>query len=939
MAIDYTKFSDADLRAIAANDVSSLSTEALRLIAGQDAPPAPKPPSTERTFGEAIKDVPASLLTGAGSLLQAPGQLVKLVPGLKRVGEALEVPGEAVQRFGIDLKSTGLKAREALRSQAMSEAEKEGVLSEFATAITSTLKDPALITSFITEQVPMLLGPLGAARLTTKLGMGAVEGAAAGAAREAAAAKLGQRATAAAIGTGTAMQAGDVSGETYTNTLKRALEMGMSQQEAEDAALNAARIAAAGAGAVSLGATLGLSKIGGAAIERRLAGLPGRGRIQSGVGEATSETLDEAGGQLFQNIGIRTVDPSQSLTAGVGGAAAMGALGGGFFGSMLGKRPDADLAPGQRPGETLQETATRLNAQIGALTEQAKEFDADQTRTQAGLMTNTQLIDMYRDKGYGAVKQYQQQLVAQASDPNVPPEQKTAARQAAQQIEDLFKQVDQEETSRRAKAEVSNIITDKDVTINLGIPRKDPLYQQLVNKNLGRPEDAEAVIQALESALSRKGLRQTQYERFNTALSVVNEYLATIPGSGFYARPSVEQPSGTSPVVAGVTGADTATTGGGTSQPSGVVPAKPDAAQPAGRKAEPTTPITEEAVTPQAVEEKVSEEKPAEEVAAPNVQTTAAQEAPAQPVTAPVEVAEAPKPVASNLPKELAGAKPRYSYGNKQFQLQFNSDIDKALYITAQKTPSRRDADYRSWLEAQGFTPDQIAQGGQQVREAIKGVAAKADPATGPINLPAQTKKKTKKSIRAAEPLTEQDVEGLGVRRTAPAFKRIVGKTIEEARDELNKYRSLPDRYVSQETKRKIAEALGEKVAESEAKPEVKEAPKEKTQKDLILEQRAELIKQLDGILKKILAKYNLTGVTLDLDESMADEGSYGAQIIKLALNVDSPVRVLRHESIHALKDMGFFSDAQWKTLVKKAQDEWVDKYLKNREHSATQSR
>ena len=210
--------------------------------------------------------------------------------------------------------------------------------------------------------------------------------------------------------------------------------------------------------------------------------------------------------------------------------------------------------------------------------------------------------------------------------------------------------------------------------------------------------------------------------------------------------------------------------------------------------------------------------------------------------------------------------------------------------------------------------------------------------------MPVQTKpakKKTKKlSLRADQPLTEQDVEGLGVRRTAPAFKRIVGKTIEEAREELNKYRSLPDRYVPAETKRKIAQALGETVAEPE-KPAAKaeeakapEAPKEKTQKEALLEQRAELIKQLDGILKKILAKYNLTGVTLNLEEGMAEEGSYSGQIIKLALNLENPVRVLRHESIHALKDMGFFSDAQWETLVKKAQDEWVNKYLKKKAHN-----
>ena len=929
--------------------------KAAAILREQFPQPAVKPvtPSTERTFGEAIKDVPASLLSGAGSLLQFPGQIAKLVPGLKSVGEALEVPGEAVQKFGTDLKSAGLKAREALRSQAISDAAKDGLLSEFATAITSTLKDPALITSFVTEQVPLLLGPLGAARLTAKLGMGGVEAAGAAAAKgltgeaaeaasrqamDVAATQLGKRATTAAIGTGTAMQAGDVSGQTYTNTLSRALEMGMSQQEAEDAAINAARIAAAGGAAVSLGANLGLAKLGGTAIERRLAGLPGKGRIQSGVGEATSETLEEAGGQVFQNIGIRTIDPNQPLTEGVGTAAAMGALGGGFFGSMLGKKPQADLAPGQLPGESLYDTAARLNREIKSVEDLAKLGETDQGRTDAGLMTNTQLVDMYREQGYGAVKQYQQQLVDRANDPTTPPEQKTVARQAAQEIQDLFKQVSQEEVSRQIPSVQSYKITANDLT-KFDIKGSDPVYKAAFGKDISDPVQVQEIQDSIDAELNRKGIRQTQAARLLFFKDALDRVVETLPAGGLYAPRTVEPSGGEGAGVAGVSGAGAAPAGARTVEPSGVVLTEPVATEPAVGKAKPTAPITEEAVTPQAVEETVTEEAPAVQEEQPAPAATTAKEAPAQPAV----VEEKPAPVAK-LPKDLSGAKPRYSYGDKQFQLTFDNDISKALYITAQTTPSKRDADYRTWLTGQGFTPEQITAGGKKVRDRIKSIAKDADPTAGPIGVPATSVPK-KRSLRADQPLTEQDVEGLGVRRTAPAFKRIVGKTVEEAREELNKYRSLPDRYVPAETKRKIAQALGETVAEPE-KPAAKaeeakapEAPKEKTQKEALLEQRAELIKQLDGILKKILAKYNLKGITLNLEEGMAEEGSYSGQIIRLALNLENPVRVLRHESIHALKDMGFFSDAQWKTLIKKAQDEWVQKYLKDREHTATQSR
>lgn len=339
--------------------------------------PAPVQPSTKRTVGEAITDIGAGVLGGLGGVAQVPGQLLRLVPGMAGVGEALAKPGEMISEAGESLKSEGLKAREALRNQALSEAEKDGILAQFGTAITSTLKDPALITSFFAEQVPLLLGPAGAVKLTQILGRGAVEAAGKGlagtAAQEAqalAAQQLSQRASRAAIGTGAAMQGADVSGDAYQAALEKAKAQGMSDEQAQEAAINAARIAGAGAGAASLATAGLLSKVGGTAVERRLAGVPGATRPISAAGEATSESLEEAAGQLFRNISLRQIDPSQSLTEGVGAAAGLGALGGAFFGGLLGGKPKEALAPGQREGESLTQTANRLGREITSLEQQ-----------------------------------------------------------------------------------------------------------------------------------------------------------------------------------------------------------------------------------------------------------------------------------------------------------------------------------------------------------------------------------------------------------------------------------------------------------------------------------------------------------------------------------------------------------------------------------------
>lgn len=82
------------------------------------------------------------------------------------------------------------------------------------------------------------------------------------------------------------------------------------------------------------------------------------------------------------------------------------------------------------------------------------------------------------------------------------------------------------------------------------------------------------------------------------------------------------------------------------------------------------------------------------------------------------------------LSKDLQGAKPRYGYGSNLFKLNFQSDVDKSLYIVAQSKPSSRDADYLKYL--QGIFPEmsvtEIRQMGQKFRNTvIKPLAANGE--------------------------------------------------------------------------------------------------------------------------------------------------------------------------------------------------------------------
>jgi len=125
--------------------------------------PQPTAPSRERTYGEAAKDIGAGVVSGIGSLVQLPGQLYGLATGDFSKTGALGA-GQQISQFGEEMKSAGLKAREDERARKVAESAKEGQFQAFGTALGETVKDPALLLSFIAEQAPQLLIPFGAAR-------------------------------------------------------------------------------------------------------------------------------------------------------------------------------------------------------------------------------------------------------------------------------------------------------------------------------------------------------------------------------------------------------------------------------------------------------------------------------------------------------------------------------------------------------------------------------------------------------------------------------------------------------------------------------------------------------------------------------------------------------------------------------------------------------
>ena len=101
---------------------------------------------------------------------------------------------------------------------------------------------------------------------------------------------------------------------------------------------------------------------------------------------------------------------------------------------------------------------------------------------------------------------------------------------------------------------------------------------------------------------------------------------------------------------------------------------------------------------------------------------------------------EPPRPAATafRLPDELQRSSPRYSYGSKQFQLSFASDLDRAAYILANdvRTVSKAAPKFRDAVERAGYDLTEIASHGDKVRAVIKAQAKDAAP--GVIELPDQ---------------------------------------------------------------------------------------------------------------------------------------------------------------------------------------------------------
>jgi len=88
--------------------------------------------------------------------------------------------------------------------------------------------------------------------------------------------------------------------------------------------------------------------------------------------------------------------------------------------------------------------------------------------------------------------------------------------------------------------------------------------------------------------------------------------------------------------------------------------------------------------------------------------------------------------------------------------------------------------------------------------------------------------------------------------------------------------------------------------------------------------------------LRKTMDSMGLKDVGLRIEDALHEirdgkaytvSGDYFQKLVRLSLSGNNIWRTMGHESLHAMRDLGFFTDADWKVLTDKANSTWIDKY------------
>jgi hypothetical protein len=90
---------------------------------------------------------------------------------------------------------------------------------------------------------------------------------------------------------------------------------------------------------------------------------------------------------------------------------------------------------------------------------------------------------------------------------------------------------------------------------------------------------------------------------------------------------------------------------------------------------------------------------------------------------------------------------------------------------------------------------------------------------------------------------------------------------------------------------------------------------------------------QIAAMLLPEMKRFGLENVGLKVMDSIENgraDGMWANNLIHVALDKPNPMGSMRHESVHALKQLGGFQDNEWSALNNKAKGEWLKTFIKD---------
>ena len=873
-------------------------------------------PVKERTVGEAFTDPAAKFASGIGQLIQQPGQIYGLVTGAIKdkdfASTGLQGLGQNLQDYARKKLSESYLSDEAEIERKVKEAEKKGELQAFGTQVSEIAKKPLTQgLGFVAEQIPQAIpsviaalvpgaGPalaaeLRAAQVAAKAAVGNV------AKKEAAdaALKLAEnaalksqisRGTKAAIGTGALQQGADIGSGSFEEIKQYLMtEKGLTEDQAAAQALNLARAAGASGTAISL---LAQKLPGAQALERAFAGERlGTGRIKGAIAGAVKnipeEMVEEGGGKFTQNLALREVNPEQSLTAGLGqtlGQAALGAgvIGGGA-GALSGGKPtinpeDVQKAEFEKRRAEDIKKAEEKRAEIAGQMEVVRNPIGALTEADLGPELSSYVNQHRTSTGKPTLSAYSLDDVVDAL-PGKDKVKETAALNA------LIAQKTGYTAEVYTPDQVTALATEKNVDVNT------PGFGDFLSRTTGISDPAQMSQPQLHSAVTAlqklptfetkqelpEGTNATRYspEQLTKAIDGLNAKLDDVGKDELSfkeATKAVETATGLKGSAVNALLNDATKSGNIVTDNKKV--SIPSRSTPAGYD----------------IQEEVGiEEEQAESY----------------------DVMSGDQKVRSMDTMEKAEAHAEKLNSFAQAELKKTQEGLKAQEQKIAKSESEL-----LKYELNGLVGTPAEQAAQEAHQAVLDEA-----------MPVIADLKNQEEIYS-RPVT---VVPVGAKKVTPKTYRVTkGETIkgtkatrEEAEQSI--FEDLSDKEIQELAKTKSPK-LQARVNAEIARRSTAPAPAPRTA------EQQQKIQAEQATLQSMLAKFGLQDVALKIVNAIEQgaEGSYAAKVIQLAIDAQNPVRVMRHEALHALKELGFFTDSQWASLERQAKAEWVDKYLKN---------